>query len=65
MSTAQLSAEDKATLVGYDAALRDLERLLREKKARFDRLGHPAATNESRLLEGILQEMGLMVYNPG
>jgi hypothetical protein len=48
--------------VGFDAALRSVEKLLQEKRERFVRIGHPAATNKARLLEELLTQVGALQY---
>ncbi len=53
---------DKAKEVGFDAAILAVQQLLREKQARFTRVGHPAAINKARLLEELLQEVGALTY---
>lgn len=57
-----VSIDQRSVEVGFDAALRSVEKLLQEKRERFVRIGHPAATNKARLLEELLTQVGALQY---
>jgi hypothetical protein len=57
-----VSIDQRSVEVGFDAALRSVEKLLEEKHERFIRIGHPAATNKARLLEELLTQVGALQY---
>lgn len=57
-----VTIDQRSVEVGFDAALRSVEKLLQEKRERFVRIGHPAATNKARLLEELLSQVGALQY---